>query len=173
MVITLEDKQIELAREWAKRRHEAKHISFKNKGMLVGRQKPKTLVEEYIYDKTHKAHFLGLLGEIAYAAAVGAKIDTQIYDVRDTGADVNGVEIKTSTFTGHGVELKIPQDEFKKKCPQKYVLARLNENLFNVVELIGEITREDFDQYKAIKQYGPNNPINYIVGTHHLKPIQK
>lgn len=172
MTIVLEDRQIELAREFAMRRHEAKHISFRNKSRLVERNKPKTLVEEYVYHRTHKAHFLGLLGEIAYATAVGAKIDTNIYSVRDTGADVNGAEVKTSTFLGNEVELKIPQTEFDIKSPKKYILARLNENRFHEVELVGEISREDFAKYKTTKQYGPNNPINYIVGICHLKPIQ-
>ena len=172
MKVLLNDGQIEFAREMAMRRHEAKHISFRNKSRLVAKEKPKTLVEEYIYDRTHKAHFLGLLGELAYATAVGEKIDTNIYSVRDTGADVNGAEVKTSTFLGEGVELKIPQTEFDIKNPEKYILARLDENRFNEVELVGEISREDFAKYKTIKQYGPNNPINYIVGTRHLQPIQ-
>ena len=172
MKVLLNDRQIEMAREFAQRRHEAKHISFRNKSRLVAKEKPKTLVEEYIYDRTHKAHFLGLLGEMAYATAVGEKIDTNIYSVRDTGADVNGAEVKTSTFSGDGVELKIPQTEFDIKSPKKYILARLNENRFNEVELVGEISREDFAKHKTIKQYGPNNPINYIVGVQHLEPIQ-
>jgi hypothetical protein len=170
MKVLLNDRQIEMARELAQRRHEAKDIFFKNKGRLAVAKK--TLVDEYIYDKMHKAHFLGLLGETAYATAVGKKIDTNIYSVRDTGADVNGAEVKTSTFLGAGVELKILQKEFEIKSPKKYILARLNENRFNEVELVGEISREDFAKHKTIKQYGPNNPINYIVGVRHLEPIQ-
>jgi hypothetical protein len=171
MKVLLNDRQIEMAREFAQRRHEAKSGSFKNSGILTDIKK-KTLVEEYIYDRLHKPHFLGLLGEMAYATAVGKKIDTKIYSVRDTGADVGEAEVKTSTFLGVGVELKILQKEFETKSPKKYILTRLNENRFNEVELVGEISREDFAKHKTIKQYGPNSPINYIVGIRHLEPIQ-
>ena len=167
MKILLNDRQIEFARELAKRRHEAKDKSFKNSGILTDTKK-KTLVEEYIYDRSHKPHFLGLLGEIAYAAMVGKKIDTVIYSVRDRGFDVGNAEIKTSTWHGNDIELKIKQKEFHTKHPDNYVLVRVNEHYFTRVELIGQIKREDFDKYKTTKQYGPNNPINYVVGVDRL-----
>lgn len=167
MRVVLEDHQIEFARELAKRRHEAKSISFKNSGILTDTNKT-TLVEEYIYDKRHKPHFLGLLGEMAYALVTNQKVDTKIYSVRDSGFDVGNVEVKTSTWNGSNIELKIKQREFETKCPAKYVLARANETNFNVIELIGQITREDFNRFKIAKQYKPTNPVNYIVGIKHL-----
>lgn len=165
--VVLNDNQIEFARELAKRRHEAKNISFKNSGILTDTNKA-TPVEEYIYDKRHKPHFLGLLGEMAYALTTGQKVDTNIYSVRDRGFDVGDVEVKTSTWNGPTIELKIKQKEFETKHPSKYVLARASETEFNIIELIGQITREDFDRYKIAKQYKPTNPVNYIVGTQHL-----
>lgn len=170
MKIELTKEQIKFARELAKKRHEAKNIRFKNTGILTNISKT-TLVEKYIYDKFHKPHFLGLLGEIAYALASDQKIDTQIYEVRDCGFDVGDVEVKTSTWMGNGIELKIKKQEFDTKFPSKYVLARIDENKFYIVDLIGEISREDFNKYKRIKQYRPNNPINYVVGTNYLKTI--
>ena len=167
MKILLNDRQIEFARELAKRRHEAKNIRFKNSGILTDTNKT-TLVEKYIYDKNHKPHFLGLLGEISYALVTDQKIDTAIYSVRDRGFDVGNVEIKTSTWRGNDIELKIKKEEFETKCPEKYVLVRVSENSFHIVELVGEINRGDFDRWKRMKQYGPNNPINYIVGVDRL-----
>ena len=170
MKVILNDCQVEFARELAKNRHEAKNISFKNSGILTNTKKT-TLVEEYIYSREHKPHFLGLLGEIAFASTTGQKIDTKIYSVRDTGFDVGNVEIKTSTWMGGDIELKIKKKEFEQKHPDKYVLARIEENKFFIVELVGQISREDFDRYKSIKQYKPNNPVNYVVGMNHLTPI--
>jgi hypothetical protein len=166
--VLLNDRQIEMARELAKKRHEAKDGSFRNSGILTDIKK-KTLVEEYIYDRSHKPHFLGLLGEIAYAAMVGKKIDTKIYSIRDSGFDVGNAEIKTATRIGNDIELKIKQKEFHTKRPDNYVLVRVNEHYFTRVELIGQISREDFDKYKTTKQYGPNNPINYVVGMSRLQ----
>lgn len=167
MKFILTDNEIEFAREFARKRHEAKNIFIKNTGILTNIYK-KTLVEEYIYHKSHKPHFLGLLGEIAYAKFVGKKIDTNIYKIRDMGFDVDNVEIKTSTWKGSNIELKIKKNEFESKYPLKYVLVRVDENIFNIVELIGEISRDDFNKFKTLKQYKLNNPINYVVGVNHL-----
>lgn len=170
MKINLTQEQLELAKELAKKRHEAKNIKFKNTGILTNTKK-KSMVEEYIHDRTHKPHFLGILGEIAYALHTKQNIDTNIYEVRDTGFDVGSVEVKTSTWMGGGVELKIKKQEFISKTPEKYVLARIDENNFNTVELMGEITRENFDKNKITKQYRSDTPVNYIVGTKYLTPI--
>lgn len=168
MRIVLKNEQIKYAKELAKKRHEAKNIKFKNTGILTNTSKS-TLVEKYISDRSHKPHFLGLLGEMAYAIASKGSIDTNIYSVRDTGFDVGDAEVKTSTWMGKNIELKIKKSEFESKQPSKYILARIDENKFNVVELIGEISREDFDRHKVVKQYRPDNPVNYIVGVQYLK----
>lgn len=167
MKISLSKEQLEYAKVLAAKRHEAKDISFRNSKRLHGNIK-KTKVDHYVLDITHKAHFLGVLGEMAYAEAVNGKIDTNIYELRDKGFDVNDVEVKASTWMSGDIELKVQKNHFETKFPKKYVLVRIDENNFDSIEVIGEITRQDFDKNKKIKQYAPNYPINYIVGVKHL-----
>ena len=170
--IELTKEQIKFARDLAAKRHEAKDTSFRNSKRLHGNIK-KTRVDHYVLDITHKAHFLGVLGEMAYAQAVNEKIDTNIYEIRDKGFDVGEMEVKASTWMNGDIELKVQKKHFETKFPKKYILVRIDENNFNIIELIGEISREDFDKHKVIKQYRPNYPVNYIVGTEYLKPIEK
>lgn len=167
MKINLSKDQLEHAKVLAAKRHEAKDISFRNSKRLHGNIK-KTKVDHYVLDITHKAHFLGVLGEIAYAQVVNGKIDTNIYELRDNGSDVGDVEVKASTWMSGDIELKVQKKHFETKFPKKYVLVRIDENNFDCVEVVGEITREEFDKNKKIKQYAPNYPINYIVGVKHL-----
>lgn len=108
---------------------------------------------------------------MAYASAVGGRIDTNIYSVRDTGADIGDVEVKTSTWMGNDIELKVQKKHFETKKPSKYVLVRIDENAFRTVEVLGEISWEDFNRHKTIRQYKSNGPVNYIVGTRYLKPL--
>jgi hypothetical protein len=167
MKIKLNSEQLEYAKNLASKRHESKNISFRNAHRLHKNLK-KSKLDHYILHITHKAHFLGVLGEMAYAKIVNDKIDENIYEVRDTGADVGDVEVKTSTWKGNDIELKVQKNHFETKFPKKYVLVRIDENNFDEIEVIGEITREDFDKKKKIKQYAPNYPINYIVGMNSL-----
>jgi hypothetical protein len=168
MKIKFTDEQLLYARELAYKRHEAKHPSFKNKRRLGDFEK-KTKVDQFVKHPTHKAHFLGILGEMAYASLVNGSIDENIYKIRDTGFDVDDVEVKASTRLSDDIELKVEKKHYETKFPKKYVLVRIDENAFRTVEVIGEIEREDFNKCKKVKQYRPNYPINYIVGIKHLK----
>jgi hypothetical protein len=175
MKIQLSELQIKEAIELAAKRHESKGASFRNKNPFS--YSKDTKLEKALIDKTHKSHFLGILGEMAYAQLTNKQIDKNIYAVRDKGADVEDVEIKTSTWMGADVELKVKKEDFENKFPNKYVLARIDENNFSIVELIGEITRVNFDKVKREKRYGMSKygkllPLNYIVEVKDLKPCQ-
>ena len=87
------------------------------------------------------------------------------------------------TYYGHGEpELKIKVTEFNSKKPKKYILARTNkekilkaltvnaENAIDI-ELLGVISRNDFDTNKTIKRYGAKNPLNYIVGLSKMNEV--
>lgn len=174
MKIKLSDSEIDEAIQLAAKRHDAKNISFRNKNPFS--YSKDTALEKSLIDKTHKSHFLGILGEMAYAKYTNKEIDKTIYAVRDKGADVEDVEIKTATWMGADVELKVKKEDFETKFPKKYVLARIDENNFREVELIGEITRAKFDKVKVEKRYGMSKygrllPLNYIVGVKDLKPL--
>jgi hypothetical protein len=109
---------------------------------------------------------VGLFGEVAYAKLKGLKVNTLIYPVRDGGEDFKNIEVKTLTYFGPGQpELKIPLKEYnKRKPPLLYVLCRVDMKKPNRVEVLGEITRKDFDKKKVQKKYGDgHHPINYIV----------
>ena len=169
--LTCSKKQQEYLRTIAANRHEAKHIGIKNSGILTP-QSRKTKLNDFLYHFTHKPHYIGVAGEFAYSVITCQDIDEKIYDIRDTGFDVGRAEIKTSTWGGEDIELKIKKTEYELKHPDKYVLMYLNENSFETIYCIGEISREDFDKYKVEKQYGPKNPINYVVGKKHLSPTK-
>ena len=109
-------------------------------------------------------------------------VDEDIYEIRDS-EDFDGEEIKTITYYGHGEpELKIKVTEFDSKKPKKYILARTNKekilkaltaNAENSIEieLLGVISRDDFDTNKIKKRYGFNNPLNYIVGRSKMNEV--
>ena len=110
------------------------------------------------------AHFLGVIGELGYSLATGETIDENIYSVRDDGQDFEGVEVKTITYMGSGEpELKITVKEYEQRKPPKlYVLTRFNLKN-NDVEVLGRITRPQFDKVKIKKKYGARLPMNYII----------
>ena len=168
MKVKFTDQELLFARDLAEKRHEAKHSSFKNKRRL-GDFSKKTKVDLFVKHPTHKAHFLGILGEMAYAKITDKQIDENIYKVRDTGSDVDDVEVKASTRLSDDIELKVEKKHFETKFPKKYVLVRINEDAFRTIDVLGEITRENFDKHKRIKQYKPNYPVNYIVGMKDLE----
>jgi len=107
---------------------------------------------------------LGVIGELGYALATDQKVDEEIYSVRDSGQDFEGVEVKTITYMGAGEpELKITVKEYDQRTPPElYVLTRFNLKKHEV-EVLGQITREKFDLFKEKKRYGMNLPMNYIV----------
>lgn len=158
MKIYLNKKQLQRAIELAIERHEAKDQSFRNASIYFPQKR-----NEFGISNEYIPHLIGVLGEMAWAAANGLQIDQNIYKVRDMGEDFDGVEIKTTTYFGAGEpELKIKKKEFESKRPKLYVLMRVNPNTLDI-EVLGKITREKFNQNKVVKKYGPNLPENFIV----------
>lgn len=165
MKIQLNKDQVEKAMELAKKRHDAKDISFRNKDVAVFENEKKKLLAKKTKTKSeYMSHYIGILGEFGWAIANNLKVDENIYAVRDSGEDFDGVEIKTITYFGTGEpELKITQKEyFRRKKPKVYVLARISIDR-DEIEILGKITRNNFDKLKIEKQYGRNLPKNYVV----------
>ena len=173
MKCKLTNKQIKYALELAVRRHDAKHTSFRNKDTqrFLNENKVK-LSKEVKADFQYMAHFLGVIGELGYSLATGEPVDEEIYSVRDSGQDFDGVEVKTITYMGKGEpELKITLKEYEQRTPPDlYVLTRFNLNN-NEVEVIGTITRKHFDKVKVKKRYGARLPMNYIVPASKMTPL--
>jgi hypothetical protein len=165
MKFKLNSKQLNYALGLAKQRHDAKDESFRNKDVSRFMNDSKEeLSEEFRVDRQYMAHFLGVIGELGYALATDQKVDEEIYPVRDSGQDFEGVEVKTITYMGAGEpELKITVKEYDKRTPPDlYVLTRFNLKKHEV-EVLGQISRERFDLFKKKKQYGSSLPMNYIV----------
>lgn len=165
MKIKLTNKQVTFALSTAIQRHNAKHESFRNKDTEEFLNKSKEeLCKKAGVDVQYMSHYIGVLGELAWAIATGQEIDKNIYSVRDSGEDFAGVEIKTITYFGEGEpELKIPVTEYEKRTNiDIYVLARVSTKR-NEVELLGMISKEDFDKNKQKKRYSANKPLNYVV----------
>jgi len=165
MKFKLSKKQLNYALDLAKKRHDAKHESFRNKDVARFMNNSKeSLSEEFRVDKQYMAHFLGVIGELGYALATDQSVDEEIYSVRDSGQDFEGVEVKTITYMGAGEpELKITVKEYDQRTPPElYVLTRFNLKK-DEVEVLGQITREKFDLLKQKKKYGSSLPMNYIV----------
>lgn len=152
MLVKLTKKEISFAKKLAKKRHNSKNSFIRNRGILMK--------EGSIYDP----HTIGLIGELAYAKFSGEEIDETIYSVRDKGQDFHKIEIKTITYFGDGEpELKIKQKEFETKSPETYILIRVDKKKLSSVELLGKISREEFDKNKVAKRYGRFNPDNWVV----------
>lgn len=116
-----------------------------------------------------RPHRIGALGEKAYSKHTQIPMDTSILLGGDS-TDFDGVEVKTSTNDGSGIKLLVKKHEYARKVPKKYVLARVDENNPLSVELVGEITREDFDKHKEGIQYGDKAP-NWGVGKRYLSSV--
>lgn len=173
MKIKFTKEQIKFALDLAKKRHDAKHISFRNKDVAEFNNSNKlNLSSKLNVDNQYMSHYIGIMGEMAWAIANNQQIDENIYSVRDSGQDFDGIEIKTITYFGKGEpELKITKKEYERRKPPKvYVLARISI-IRNEVELLGKITRENFDATKVTKQYGPNKPVNYVVPASKMEKI--
>lgn len=96
-------------------------------------------------------HILGVCAEIAYANLTNKKLDEAIYEKGDE-TDFDGIEIKTSTWRGDDIELKVKAKEYAKKTPKAYVLARIDEN-YKSVQFMGSISRIKFEQIKYLKKH--------------------
>jgi hypothetical protein len=163
MKFKLTTEQVSYVYNLAKARHDAKNSSFRNSNILVSQDKKDEFEKEFVIDKQYLPHFLGLVGELAWSLKTGESVDEAIYKVRDKGEDFEGIEIKTVTYSGPGEkELKIKVAEYSKKIPKKYVLVYFD--LYNKeVEILGSITRVEFDKNKVEKKYGRYLPSNYVV----------
>jgi len=165
MTIQLTEKELTWCEGQAQKRHDKKNMRFRNTGILM----------ENVDSSKHKfylPHLTGIVGEKAYGKLIGAEVDTRLYDVRDEGEDFKGVEVKTITYFGAGEpELKIKKAEYESKTPELYVLARVKTNCLRKVELLGKITRKNFDIHKKSKQYGVNKPENWVVGLSSMEPF--
>lgn len=165
MKIKLTKEQLNYALDLAVKRHDAKHASFRNKDTeLFSNDTKKSISARIGADKQYMAHFLGVLGELGWSLVTGEAVDEEIYDVRDSGQDFEGIEVKTITYMGRGEpELKITVKEYDRRTPPKlYVLTRFDSST-GVIDILGKITREEFDQVKVRKRYGAKLPQNYIV----------
>ena len=170
MKFKLTKKQLNYALSLAMQRHDAKHTSFRNKDTDRFMNESKgSLSEKFSVDKQYMAHFLGVIGELGYSLVTGEPVDENIYSVRDDGQDFDGVEVKTITYMGSGEpELKITVKEYdQRKPPELYVLTRFNLKN-NEIDVLGKITRGEFDQRKVKKRYGARLPQNYIVPLSHM-----
>lgn len=118
-------------------------------------------------------HFIGLLGEMVWSIHSGQVLDENIYAVRDGGEDFDGVEVKTITYFGNGEpELKIPVKEYTLRDKvSMYVLVRVDVKHPSSVEILGTISRDQFDLVKSKKKYGKYKPTNYTVPVSKMEPI--
>ena len=165
MNIQLNKEQLNYVVDLAIKRHDAKHSSFRNKDTKLFSNRAKTKIADKMdIDRQYMAHFLGVLGELGWAIATGDSVDEEIYAVRDGGEDFNGIEVKTITYMGSGEpELKIPVREYEtRKPPKLYVLTRFDSSN-GIIQILGKITRENFDKFKVKRRYGVGKPMNYIV----------
>ena len=96
-------------------------------------------------------HILGVCAEIAYANLTNTKLDENIYAKGDD-TDFDGIEIKTSTWKGDDIELKVKTKEYVKKTPKAYVLARIDEE-YKTVQFVGSISRKKFEQIKYERKH--------------------
>jgi hypothetical protein len=91
-------------------------------------------------------HQIGVIGEYAFAQFSGRKVDETLLALGDKGDFGEEIEIKTSTH--NNPMLLIKQEEYNRKSPKRYVLVRVDEQNLNRVELVGQISREDFQKNK-------------------------
>ena len=111
-------------------------------------------------------HYVGVLGELAYSIYSGKKIDISIIGRGDDGTDFdNGVDVKTST-SKYRPNLLMFKKQYERKKADSYVLAWLQ---LPIVELVGSITRNKFDELKETKDFGYGE--TYIVNKTHLNKI--
>ena len=174
MQVELTDEEFADALDLAQQRHDAKSKSFRNRGAKPFRNEAKAkLASRFGVDPQYMAHFLGVLGEMAWAKVSGDDIDREIYSVRDSGQDFDGVEVKMVTYAGvDEPELKITAKELLERTPPKmYVLCQLVADS-NKINVLGTISREDFEAKAKYKRYGRYLPDNYVVPESQMDPVE-
>lgn len=154
-IYKLSKEERELAKKLGNARNNAKHESFRDKDRFK------------INRESGYSHILGISAEIAYAALTNQEIDTKIYDLGDE-IDFDGVEVKAATWPHKNIELKIPFEEYEKKNPRIYVLARIDKN-YTTVEFIGSISRRTFDKLKYCKKHTQVN--NWCVNENQMSKV--
>ena len=171
MKIKLGKNELQYLYDLARARHDAKHKSFRNASQIMPEHKRVEFRDTFDIEKEYMPHFLGLVGEYAWSQHSGEPLDETIYAVRDPGEDFKGVEVKTVTYFGAGEpELKIKVEEYEEKTPETYVLARFSMKS-REVEVLGTITRHDFEKCKVKKKYGRNLPTNFIVPVSKMRKV--
>ena len=140
MIIILTEQQQEWCKELAlKRSGSMNHAETKN-SINCFKEKP----------GWHR-HFIGALGELAYAIHTGKEVDTTTIGRGDTGTDFdNGVDVKSSA-SKYKPPLLLFVNQFARKTCETYVLAWVN---LPQVELIGSIKRDKIMDVQVIKNYG-------------------
>lgn len=174
MLIKLNQAQLNKCVELAQARHNAKNASFRNSKVSEFHNEAKADLSLGVgIDSEYMPHFIGLLGEMAWSIHSGLPVDEEIYAVRDGGQDFDGIEVKTITYFGKDEpELKIPVKEYVKRNEIKtYVLVRVDVKRPQNVEILGTISREDFDDLKVEKKYGRYKPTNYTVPVSKMEPV--
>lgn len=153
MIIKLTDKQI----QWCK------NLGFKRSASKDHR--PSQLKHKY---NSQYNHFIGLLGELAYAIYSKQKVDTSIMTVGDNGIDFeDGTDVKTSTSKNRP-DLLLFKKNFHKKNPKSYLLAWIKPDLKNhkEVELIGRINRDEILKVKRDVDFGYGD--TYLIDKKYL-----
>lgn len=137
----LTEEQKKKAIEFGKKRCEAKSTSIRYNDSNY---------HDYNSDRSHP-HILGISAEIIYSEITGIPLDERILSHGDD-SDFNGIEIKSATWLGDDIELKIKKKEYEKKSPIGYLLCRVDKD-FNWVEFVGSIHRKRFDKIKYHKKH--------------------
>lgn len=140
-IYILSEEQRKLAEKIGRARCEAKDAKFRYNDSGF---------HSYNNDRSFP-HILGICAEIAYSDLLDRKFDENIYAKGDE-SDFDGIELKTSTWKGNDIELKIKVSEFKRKHPKAYILARIDKD-YTTVEFIGSISRQKFDRIKYLKKH--------------------
>ena len=118
------------------------------------------------FNCSYENYFIGALGELAYGELTNQQVNFDVYTgvKGDGGIDFpDGTDVKTSTWQGDGVQLKVSRQS--EKCKQ-YALCRVVDEArayggptkFELtkqipVQVFGTISRKDFNKYKLRSHY--------------------
>lgn len=100
-------------------------------------------------------NMIGIAAEMKFHIITQLAMDLRLLRGGDT-TDFNRVEIKGATWPYYDIELKISQEEYKRKFPLVYNLARVSKD-YSKVEWIGSISRVRFDRIKYARRHKFND----------------
>jgi len=128
--------------------------------ILVGKKRISNAYKRKYYNQNDSV--VGAVGEYAYSLFTNMPFDDTIYNTGDGGVDFpDGTDVKTSTFTGYNVELKVGR---KYDTVKKYVLAQYNPTINpHKVTLVGEISSDNFWKKCKQREYRPGSKTNYVT----------